>query len=140
MAIENTTKSITHLVDIEEMPKSPGNRIQLARNPTMHPMQIARRREFRGLHILNRIIKPTIAKSIVAAVDRSSPPTPNVRLKIASAATTNTSVSHAGRDFSSTFCKNRPLITFLCGWRDRKNPGMPIVNMLIREIWEGPRG
>ena len=76
--MENTTKSITHFVDMEDMPNSPGNKKQLAKNPMIHPAQITALKGFKGLQILNRIMNPTMAKSIVDAVDRSSPPTPNV--------------------------------------------------------------
>ena len=78
VAMENTTKSITHFVDMEDMPNSPGNKKQLAKNPMIHPAQITALKRFKGLQILNRIMNPTMAKSIVDAVDRSSPPTPNV--------------------------------------------------------------
>ena len=46
----------------------------------------------------------------------------------------------AGNAFRNTLVRKCPCILSLFGWNARKNPGTPIVNMLISDIWDGSIG
>ena len=102
-------------------------------NPAIHPLTILNRILFIGALILYKIINPTIAKSIVAAVDISVELTSNVLPNMTRAATARASVNAAGSAFNSTFVRKCTLIIFLFGYRARKNAGTPIVNILIND-------
>lgn len=71
VAMEKTTKSMMHFADMSEMANNSGNTILLTRNPATDPHQMQTRSALNGLHILKRIINPTIASSMVAAVEMS---------------------------------------------------------------------
>ena len=93
-----------------------------------------------GFAILYKIIKPTIATRIVHEVETHAASTPNSRQKITSPLTTAKSVSPAGSAFTSTFVRKCPRIWFLFGSNARKNDGIPIVNILIKDTWDGSNG
>ena len=77
---------------------------------------------------------------MVAAVEISVEFTPKVLPNTTSAPTARTSVSAAGMAFRQTLVRKCPLIIFLFGSSARKNAGMPIVNILIRDTCEGSSG
>ena len=81
-----------------------------------------------------------MASSMVAAVEMSVEFTPNVLPKITRAPTASASVMAAGRAFRNTFVRKCPRIRFLLGSMARKKAGMPMVNILISEIWDGSSG
>ena len=110
------------------------------RSPAIHPARIPTRILFIGALILYRIINPTIASSMVAAVEMSVESTPKVRPKTTRAPTASASVTAAGSAFRNTFVRKCPLMIFLFGSRARKNAGTPIVNILISEICDGSNG
>ena len=109
-------------------------------SPAMHALTMPKRILFIGALILYKIINPTIAKSIVAAVDMSVELTSNVLPNMTRAATARASVNAAGSAFNSTFVRKCPLIIFLFGSRARKNAGTPIVNILINDTCDGSNG
>ena len=93
-----------------------------------------------GSLILIKIINPTTASNSVAAVAISADGSEKTSPHITSAPTTKTSVSPAGSAFNKTFLINFPLIRSLFGSNASKNPGIPIVNILINEMCAGSRG
>ena len=72
----NTINSMIHFVVIPVMAKRSFRKILQNRSPAIHPVRIAVLNIFIGALILYRIINPTIASSIVAAVEISVSPTP----------------------------------------------------------------
>ena len=94
----------------------------------------------RGTDILNKIINPTIASNMVAAVAISSDGSPNTLPHTTSAAIARASVSPAGRAFKNTFLRNFPSILLPLDSMARKNAGIPILNMLISDICDGSSG
>ena len=129
-----------HFVDIPVIANSFGRKMEQPKSPITEPTHTHPRSQLNGSQILNKIINPTMARSIVPAVEMSVSPSPNVCPKTAMAATASTSVRPAGRAFNTTFVRKCPLITSLFGWNARKNPGIPIVNILISEICDGCNG
>ena len=83
---------------------------------------------------------PVAASSMVAAVAMSSCGSENTSPQTTSAPTASTSVSPAGRAFSSTFRRKFPCIRSLFGSSAKRKPGMPMVNALISEICDGSSG
>ena len=81
-----------------------------------------------------------MASSTVAAVEISSEPTANSWPKTTSVATIKKSVSAAGRARVRMFVIKWPAIRFLFGISESRKPGIPIVNILISEIWDGSSG
>ena len=76
----------------------------------------------------------------MAAVEISSEPTANSWPKTTSVATIKKSVSAAGRARVRMFVIKWPAIRFLFGISESRKPGIPIVNILISEIWDGSSG
>lgn len=101
----NTINSMIHFVVIPVMAKRSFRKILQNRSPAIHPVRIAVLNIFIGALILYRIINPTIASSIVAAVEISVSPTSKVFPKITSAPTTTASVMAAGSAFKNTFVR-----------------------------------
>ena len=66
--------------------------------------------------------------------------TPKTFPKTTKPATTIKSVRPAGIAFLNTLIRNRPLIRFLFGSSDRKNAGVPIVNIAKSETCDGSIG
>ena len=110
------------------------------RSPRIQPPRIPALILFIGALILYRIMNPTMASSMVAAVEISVEFTPKVLPKTTSAPTAAASVIAAGSAFRNTFVRKCPLMIFLFGYIARKNAGIPIVNILISEIWDGSSG
>ena len=86
------------------------------------------------------MVKPTKAIKQMAALESSSDLMPNVedsktRLKISIK-----SVKAAGSAFLKTVSIKRPLMRSLLGSSARKNPGIPIVKPLIKDICDGMMG
>lgn len=132
--------SMMHLLDIPVIANKSGRNMLHARRPIIEPAQTITRIVFSGWHILYKIMNPTMARSMVAAVEMSLAPTPKVCPNTTSAPTASTSVSPAGSAFKNTLVRKCPLMTSSFGCSARKNAGMPIVNMLISDICEGSSG
>ena len=94
----------------------------------------------RGLLIRIKIMKPTTARSIVAAVAISPSDSPNTSPQTTSAPTAKTSVSAAGSARSSTFLRKLPSMRAWFGSSASKKPGMPMVNIAIRDTCAGSSG
>ena len=95
---------------------------------------------FIGWLILIRIINPTTHKSMVDAVATSEAGIENTSPQTTSEPTINTSVSPARKAFNYTFRKKRHSIRLLFVSKASKNPGAPMVNILMREICAGSNG
>ena len=140
VAIENTTNNMIHFVDIPVIANNFGRKMIHKIQPVRHPPQTTPRKILTGLQILNRMMNPTIRSNIVAAVEISVVFTSNVLPNTTSAPTISTSVRPAGNAFRNTLVRKCHCILSLFGWNARKNPGTPIVNMLISDIWDGSIG
>ena len=93
-----------------------------------------------GWLILIIIMKPTTAISNVEAVAISVDGILKTCPHITSADTAKKSVNPAGNAFNSTFPRKWPLILDLLGSSASKNPGIPIVNILINDTCDGING
>ena len=92
-------------VDIPVIANSFGRKMEQPKVQSTEPTHTQPRSQLNGSQILNRIINPTMARSIVPAVEMSVSPSPNVCPKTAMAATASTSVRPAGRAFNTTICQ-----------------------------------
>ena len=79
-----------HFVDIPVIANSFGRKMEQPKSPITEPTHTQPRSQLNGSQILNRIINPTMARSIVPAVEMSVSPSPNVCPKTAMAATAST--------------------------------------------------
>ena len=138
--MENTTKSITHFVDMELIPNSPGKRKQLARKPMMHTAQITPRSGFRRLADLKEDLKPTMASSMVEGCGQ-----------ILSAYSESLGKDGQSRHYQyvSQTCRKSLQQHILekmsfdhvfVRLQGQEESRYAMVNILISEIWEGPRG
>ena len=70
-------------VDIPVIANSFGRKMEQPKSPITEPTHTQPRSQLNGSQILNRIINPTMARSIVPAVEMSVSPSPNVCPKTA---------------------------------------------------------
>ena len=140
MAMRNTTKSMAACPEMLLMPNMSGvKNMQKAIPPTMTAIKTICR-VLNGFATFARIMKPTRATSMVQEVEIHSAliskTCPNTTREL----TLIKVVMPAGAAILNTFPKKEPLIRFLLGSRDRTKDGTPMVNMLIRVIWDGFSG
>ena len=74
------------------------------------------------------------------AVETLSSSILNILQNTTKALTTKKSVIPAGAALVKTFVKNRPFIKLLFGSSDKKNAGIPIVNIATSETCDGSMG
>ena len=128
------------MLDIDSMANSLPRKRPQNSSPTMLIRSTPYFILLNGWLILIIIMNPTTARSIVPAVAMSSLGRLNTCPQITSAPTDNTSVSPAGNAFNMTFTIKFPSIRFLFGSSASRNPGNPMVNMLMSDICDGSSG
>ena len=87
-----------------------------------------------GLLMFNKTIKPMMANKMVDAEEISLKLASNMVPKITIAATMMVPTKPQGNDLNKMFFKKVPLMISLFGTWDKKKAGIPIVNILIKEI------
>ena len=132
--------SSTQILDMSLSANSCLRKMPQKISPAMLRMIIAYFILVRGLLMRIKIMKPTTARSIVAAVAISPSDSPNTSPQTTSAPTAKTSVSAAGSARSSTFLRKLPSMRAWFGSSASKKPGMPMVNIAIRDTCAGSSG
>ena len=139
-ANENITNNNIHSIDIASSAKSLLRNIPANISPTKFPAIIVVLSLLSGVHTLISTINPTIESKSVAAVEMSEFSKLNALPQKTSAPTANTSATPPGIAFLKTFGRNLPSIRDFSGSNAKKNPGIPIVNIVINETCEGSSG
>ena len=133
-ANEKMITSCTMVAGSRTMENRFGSKKKQSSIPRILMPKTAPRYLFSGTEIWRRIINPTTASTRVAAVATSPRSIPKTWAKMASEPTIIASVSPAGRALVNTFLRKCPSIRLLLLSNASKNPGSPMVNILINEI------
>ena len=140
VAIENTTKSIMHFLDIPVIANNCGRKIlhpnspDHASDPDDHTQCIHRLADPVKDHESDNCKQHRRRRRNIFGCN------PNVCPNTTSAPTASTSVSPAGSAFKNTLVRKCPLMISRFGCSARKNAGIPIVYMLISDTWDGSSG
>ena len=125
---------------ITEIPKKSLKNIILAASPAAQNIQMPHLQLFMGRLMRQSIISPTILRRIVEAVEISVCSELNTFPNLTISPTTIVFVSPAGSAFMRILFMNFPLMRSLFGIWERKNAGIPMVNILMSEMCAGFSG